>query len=132
MRETPPIPINHLHRITPFKNAVHPDVALPAESRAAKKVIRVKPVSWPCQAMSLKPFITNPNPASIVASLSVNLTKVFPPKNARYGKSQKSNHRLSNMSSIEQPARADTKTVLTSLNGSTQVQGKTSRRLSLT
>jgi hypothetical protein len=36
------------------------------------------------------------------------------------------------MSSIEQPALADTKTALTSVNGCTQVLEKISRRLSLT
>ena len=114
--KTPPIPINHLHRMTTGKDDTNPHVALPAESRAAKKVIRAMSVSWHCQAKSLKPFITSHNSVSTADSLSPNLTRVSPLKNDRYGKSRKSNHRLSNMSSIEQLALADTKTALTSLN----------------
>jgi len=132
MKKTPPIPINHLHRMTTGKDDTNPHVALPAESRAAKKVIRAMSASWHCQAKSLKPFITSHNPVSTADSLSPNLTRVSPLKNDRYGKSRKSNHRLSNMSSIEQLALADTKTALTSLNGRTQVREKISRRLSLT
>ena len=116
LRKTPPIPINHLHRMTTGKDDTNPHVALLAESRAAKKVIRAMSVSWHCQAKSLKPFITSHNSVSTADSLSPNLTRISPLKNDRYGKSRKSNHRLSNMSSIEQLALADTKTALTSLN----------------
>ena len=132
MKETPP-PRTNRHLRTAFeKHVAHPGVALPAESRAAKKDIRAKPVSWHCQTKSLKPFITSCNPAKNAASFFPNLTRAYPLKNARYGKSQKSNHRLSNTPSIEQPALADTKTALTSLHGCTLVLAKTSRRLSLT
>src|SRR3972149_558348 len=132
MKETPP-PRTNRHLRTAFeKHVAHPAVALPAESRAAKKDIRAKPVSWPCQTKSLKPSITNHNPASAAASLSPNLTRAFPLKNARYGKFRKSNPLLSNTSSIKQPALVDIKTALMYPNGCTQAQGKTSRRLSLT
>ena len=132
MKETPPPLINRHPRTIPGKDDTHPRAALPAESQAAKKGIRAKPVSWPCQTKSLKPFITNHNPASTAASLSPNLTRAFPLKNARYGKFRKSNPLLSNTSSIKQPALVDIKTALMYPNGCTQAQGKTSRRLSLT
>jgi hypothetical protein len=131
MKEIPLIPINHLHGMTLFISDIHPGVALPAENLADKKVIQAKPVSLHCQTKSLKPFLTSHNPVITAASLSANLTRVFPLKSDRYGKSRKSNHQLSNTSSIEQPALADTQTALTSLIGCTLVQGKTSRRLSL-
>ena len=125
-------PINHHLPMASVRSGDHLSAALLAESQAVKKDIRAKPVLWPCQAKSLKPFLTSCNPAKNAASLFLYLTKALPLKNTRYGKSPKSNPRLSNTSSIEQPALADTKTVLTSLHGCTPVRAKTSRRLSLT
>lgn len=132
MKETHPIPINHLHGMTPGKDDTTPHVALPAESRVDKKDIRAKPVSWHRQAKSLIPFLTSHNPVRAAVSLSPVLTRVSLLKNGRYGKSPKSNPRLPNTSSIKQPALAATPTALTSLIGCTQAPEKTSRLLSPT